>query len=175
MKLGVSMWSYVAATRQGMDIPGFIREARRIGAEGVELLDFFWKDRAAELSSVEAALKETGLPVGVYSVANNFVTPHAEERAAAVKRITDGVDNAVYFGAKTVRVFAGDLRDTITFDDGLHWIVAGLTEAAAYALENGVTLALENHGKLAGRSAQVETILERVGSPALRADRKSVV
>jgi len=88
----------------------------------------------------------------------------------AVKRITDGVDNAVHFGAKTVRVFAGDLRDTITFDDGLHWIVAGLTEAAAYALENGVTLALENHGKLAGRSAQVETILERVGSPALRAN-----
>ena len=72
MKLGISMWSYVAATRQGLDIPGFIREAKRLGVDGVELLDFFWKDRRAEQPAVEAALRETGLTVGVYSVSNNF-------------------------------------------------------------------------------------------------------
>ena len=58
---------------------------------------------------MEAALAETGLPVGVYSVANNFVKPDAAERAASVQKITDGVDNALHFGAKTVRVFAGDI------------------------------------------------------------------
>ena len=165
------MWSYAAAVRRGqLDIPGFIREAKRLDVQGVELLDFFWTDRASQLSGVEAALAETGLPVGVYSVANNFVTPDAAERAAAVARITDGVDNAVHFGAKTVRVFAGDVKPGLTYEQGIIWIIDGLKEAAAYAYSKGVTLALENHGKLAGRSDQVQTILNAVASPALKAN-----
>ena len=171
MKLGLSMWSYQASVRRGeLDIPGFIRQAKTLGVDGVELLDFFWKDRAAELPAVDAALAETGLPVGIYSVANNFVLADPEARKANVKIITDGVDNAVHFGAKTVRVFAGDLSPGITYEQGLQWIVEGLKEAAAYAYEKNITLALENHGTLAGRSDQIETILNAVASPALKAN-----
>ncbi len=165
------MWSYAAPVRRGeLDIPGFIREAGRLGVQGVELLDFFWKDRAAELPAAEAALAETGLPVGVYSVANNFVSSDANERAAQVGVIRDGVENAVHFGAKVVRVFAGDIKAGFTYEQCLLWIIDGLKEAAAYAYEHGVTLALENHGKLAGRSDQVQTILNAVASPALKAN-----
>ena len=164
------MWSYVAATRRGLDIPGFIREAKRLGVDGVELLDFFWKDRRAEQPAVEAALLETGLAVGVYSVSNNFAQEDAAQRAAQVKVIKDGVDSAVYFGADTVRVFAGDVRPGLTFEQVFHWIVVGLKEAAAYAFDQGVILALENHGTLAGRSGQVEDILNAVGSPGLKAN-----
>ena len=171
MKLGLSMWSYAAPVRRGeLDIPGFIREAKRLGVDGVELLDFFWKDRDAELPAVEAALMETNLPVGVYSVANNFVQSDPSARAASVQKITDGVDNAAHFGAKTVRVFGGDIAPGISYEQGLLWIVDGLKEAAAYAYGKNVTLALENHGKLAGRSDQVETILNAVASPALKAN-----
>ena len=171
MKLGLSMWSYAAPVRRGeMDIPGFIREAKRLGVDGVELLDFFWKDRSAELPAVEAALAETGLPVGVYSVANNFVQSDPAARAASVQIITDGVDNAVHFGAKTVRVFGGDIAPGISYEQGLLWIIDGLKKASAYAYEDQITLALENHGKLAGRSDQVETILNAVASPALKAN-----
>lgn len=171
MKLGLSMWSYVAAVRRGrMDIPGFIREAKRLNVDGVELLDFFWKDREAELPAVEAALRETGLPVGVYSVGNNFVNADEAARQAQVQVIRDGVDNAVHFGAKVVRVFAGDVTHGITLEDALGWIITGLKEAAAYAYGKNVTLALENHGKMAGRSDQVELILKAVASPALKAN-----
>jgi sugar phosphate isomerase/epimerase len=170
LKLGISMWSYVAATRQGLDIPGFIHEAKRLGVDGVELLDFFWKDRDAELPLVEAALRETGLAVGVYSVSNNFAHDDPRKRAEQVQVIRDGVDNATYFGAQTVRVFAGDVRPGLTLEMVFAWIVAGLREAADYAEEQGVTLALENHGSLAGRSSQVREILDAVGSPALKAN-----
>lgn len=171
MKLGLSMWSFAASVRRGeMDISGFIRQAKTFGVDGVELLDFFWSDRAAELPAVEAALAETGLPVGVYSVANNFVLASSAERAANVQKIADGVDNAVHFGAKTVRVFAGDLSPGISYEQGLAWIIEGLKEAAAYAYQKNTTLALENHGLLAGRSDQIETILNAVASPALKAN-----
>ena len=170
MKLGISMWSYVAATRRGLDIPGFIREAHRLGVDGVELLDYFWKDRASEQPAVEAALRETGLTVGVYSVSNNFAQEEAAQRAAQVQVIKAGVDSAVYFGADTVRVFAGDVRPGLTFTQVFDWIVAGLTEAAEYAFSQGVVLALENHGTLAGRSGQVQDILDAVARPGLRAN-----
>jgi sugar phosphate isomerase/epimerase len=153
-----------------MDIPGFIRESHRLGVDGVEMLDFFWKDRDAELPEVEAALRETGLPVGVYSVANNFALPDPDARAAEAKKITDGVDNAVHFGAKTVRVFAGNPQPGLGLDEAFDWIVTSFRNVVGYAESNGITLALENHGALAGRSDQVSLILEAVGSPALKAN-----
>lgn len=171
MKLGVSMWSYVAAwQRNEMDIPGFIREAKAIGAEGVELLDYFWRDRSAELSAVERALAETQLPVGVYSVANNFALPDPAARAAQIQAVKDGVDNARHFGASVVRVFAGNPQPEIGLSDAFDWIVSSFREVVGYAEANGVTLALENHGALAGRSDQVALILDAVGSPALGAN-----
>ncbi|MEO7718104.1 MAG: sugar phosphate isomerase/epimerase [Capsulimonas sp.] len=171
MKLGISMWSYVAAWKTGdFDIVAFIHECKRLGVDGVELLDFFWKDRAAELPAVEEALRETGLAVGVYSVSNEFVNPDYEARMEQVEIIKRGVDSAVHFGAKTVRVFAGNQKDGVDFDLALAWIIEGLSAAAEYAYANGVTLALENHGKLAGRSDQVETILKAVASPAMKAN-----
>ena len=171
MKLGLSMWSYAALYQRGqIDLPGFIQEAKRLGVEGVELLDFFWKDIDSELPLVRAALQDTGLEVGVYSVANNFVSSHESVRIAQGRKIRDGVDQAVGFGAKTVRVFSGDLDPAFTYEQCLLWIIDGLRDAAHYAHDHGVTLALENHGKLAGRSEQVETILNAVASPALKAN-----
>jgi sugar phosphate isomerase/epimerase len=171
MKLGLSMWSYFHVWRTGgMDIPGFIREAKRLDVDGVELLDFFWKDRDAEMSGVEDALRETGLPVGVYSVANNFALPDAGARAAEAKKITAGVDNAVHFDANVVRVFAGNPQPGIGLSEAFDWIVSSFREVVGYAANHGVTLALENHGALAGRSEQVALILEAVGSPALSAN-----
>jgi len=165
------MWSYFATWKRGeMDIPGFIHECKRLGVEGVELLDFFWKDRAAETDAVKSALAETGLPVGVYSVSNEFVNPDAAARQEQVAIINTGVDSAVEYGAKVVRVFAGNVREGITFEQALAWIIEGLSQSAAYAYEHGITLALENHGLLAGKSRQVETILRSVASPALKAN-----
>ena len=171
MKLGISMWSYVAPWKRGeIDIPGFIRESKHLGADGVELLDFFWRDREAELSQVEHALQETGLPVGVYSVGNDFVSPDPEIREAQLQVIKDGVDNAAHFGAGVVRVFSGNWREDISFDDAFAWIVEGLRAGAEYAESKGIVIALENHGRLAGRSDQVVKIIEAVANPAMKAN-----
>lgn len=171
MKLGVSMWSYAATVRnQGMDIPSFIRTAKEIGADGVEILDYFWKDRAAETPVVKQTLAETGLPVGVYSVGNDFVKPDAGERADQVQILRAGVDSAVEFGAGVVRVFAGNIKEGISFDDAFDWIVGGLSQAAEYAQSKGIVLALENHGLLAGKSDQVLRILNAVNNPFMKAN-----
>ncbi len=163
MKLGVSMYSYLRAVKDGrLDIASFIHEAKRIGADGVELLDFFYKDVEADRARAQQALKETGLVCGVFSVAQNFAKASTEERDAQAKKVFFGVDEAVNYGTNTVRVFAGDVSEGITFDDARAWIIEGLTEVSNYAHKKGVRLALENHGKLAGRSDQVRGIIDEV-------------
>lgn len=163
MRIGVSMYSYHQAVRQGrLDLPGFIREAKAAGAEGVELLSFYYQDADRDRESARRALEETGLPCPIFSVSQNFAKVDADARRAELDKIRFGVDEAQYFGSEVVRVFAGDVAPGITFDQARAWIVEGLAEASRYAHEKGVRLALENHGTLAGRGDQVRGLVEDV-------------
>lgn len=175
MKLAISMWSYFRTWKGGkFGIYEFIHEAKRAGAEGVELLDFFYKGQGSNAGAMNAdevapereaammALHETQLPCPIFSVAQNFAKTDPEERKVQVQKIRFGVDEARQFGAKVVRVFAGDVHGDLTFDQARRWIVEGLVEASLYAAEHDVKLALENHGSLAGRGEQVRGIITDV-------------
>jgi sugar phosphate isomerase/epimerase len=159
------MWSYFHAWKAGkLDIPGFVREAKRAGADGVELLDFFYKDADTERPLIREALEETGLPVPIFSVGQNFAKTDPAAREAELQKIRRGVDEAGLFGAGVIRVFAGDVAEGITFDQARGWIVEGLAEASKYAAQHGKKLALENHGSLAGRGDQVLGLIQDVRS-----------
>lgn len=174
MKLSISMWSVVAAVRtKRIDLPGFIEFAARQqenGARGVELLDYFWTDRAAEMGKVKRQIADAGLELAVYSIGNDFFQP---ERGAWERQLADlktGVEVAAQLEVRTLRVFSGNAKPGYSFDDGFAWIVDGLAAGAHYAESHGVTLALENHGLMAGRSNQVRRVIDAVGSSALRAN-----
>lgn len=169
MKLGISMYSYVAAVRAGqLTIESFIHTAADLGAPGVELLDFFYtgEDWAAERQIALNALKATGLVCGVFSVGNNFAQADESARTKALEIIQRGVDEAQHYDTDVVRVFAGDVYNdpTVSLDQAFDWIIDGLCAAADYAQSNSVRLALENHGKLAGRGDQINDIVAQVRS-----------
>jgi len=160
------MWSYVAPWKRGeIEAPDFVRAAAALGVDGVELLDFFFRDKSdwsAETDQIKAALDETGLPVGVFSVGNDFAQADESARDEQVAVIKRGVDQAEVFGAGVVRVFAGgDLPGTPN-ETVFEWFLHGLCEASYYAADRGVKLALENHGLIAGRSDQVNDLVHKV-------------
>lgn len=171
MKLGLSMWSVVSAVRAGkIDLPGFIDFAAQQQAQGVELLDFFWTDRDAEIPQVKKRIRDAGLELAVYSIGNDFFQPDPEERARQVKAMLEAVDVANELEVGLIRVFSGNAKEGYSLEDGLEWIVDGLIQGAQYASRHGVVLALENHGLMAGRSDQVRGIIDAVGFPSLRAN-----
>ena len=174
MKLSISMWSVVSAVRQGrIDLPGFIEFAARQqenGARGVELLDYFWRDRAAEMDKAMRQIADAGLELVVYSIGNDFFQPEREAWEKQLADLKTGVDVANLLNVRTMRVFSGNAKPDYAFEDGFAWIVDGLAAGAHYAESHGVTLALENHGLMAGHSDQVRRVIEAVGSPALRAN-----
>ena len=169
MKLCLSMYSLLAAVKNGrLDLLGFIDYAANQGVGGVELLDIFWTDAEREIPLAKRRISDLGLQVAVYSISNNFIQPDASERQRELDDLKRGVDVANELGVDLLRVFSGSFRKGVTQAQGNEWIIAGLSAGAAYAEENGVTLALENHGRFAGRSDQVRDIIETVNSPALR-------
>ncbi|MCL6444156.1 MAG: sugar phosphate isomerase/epimerase, partial [Alicyclobacillus sp.] len=169
MKIALSMWSTHKHWYRGeWGTVDFLRFAATTGAEGVELLSVFWRDRDREIPQIQAALSETGLKVACFSACNNVALTDEAKWREQVKDITDSVDAAVTFGAKVVRVFSGDKEGDATFEAARANIIAGLKEGAAYAASKGVTLCLENHGLFAGKADQVLDIIHAVGSDALR-------
>lgn len=169
MKLSLSMYSCVSAVRAGqLDLMGFIDYAAAQGVAGVELLDIFWTDAEREIPAVKARIAAAGMEVAVYSISNNLIQPEASARAQELADLKRGVDTALELGTDIMRVFSGSEREDVTQEQGSAWILEGLSAGAAYAESHGVTLALENHGKFAGRSDQVREIIDAVASPALR-------
>lgn len=170
MNISLSMWSVHKYWYEGkwdtVDFLGFASEA---GVTGVELLSCFWRDKEKDIPLIDEALQKHGLKVACFSACNNFVVADDSQRQAQLKEVTDAVDAAVHFGAKVVRVFSGDLpNDSISFEQGMQYVIEGLSAAAQYAEQKGVTLCLENHGLFAGRSDQVMSIIREVNSHALR-------
>lgn len=169
MELSLSMWSVHRTVREnGWTVSDFISFCKKEGIPSVELLNVFWKDVQKELPAVIQQLKGSGIQASSYAVANDFAKDSAEERAAALAEIIDAIPVAKALGVKVIRVFSGNLTEQVTYEAALDWIVEGLSQAARLAEREGLVLCLENHGKLAGSGTQVKTILDRVGSPALR-------
>ena len=163
------MYSCVRAVQSGqLDLMGFIDYAAAQGVAGVELLDIFWTDAAREIPAVKARVAAAGMDVAVYSISNNFIQPEARARAQELADLKRGVDIALELGTNILRVFSGSARAGVSQAQGMDWILEGLFAGAAYAESQGVILALENHGKFAGRSDQVRDIIDAVASPALR-------
>ncbi|MDC3412177.1 sugar phosphate isomerase/epimerase [Aquibacillus sp. 3ASR75-11] len=169
MRVSVSMYSVNARVqKENWTTVDFLNYAKEIGLGGVELLDIYWKDKENEIAEVVSKLREMELQVSAYDVTNNFVKESAEERTLEVEKINDGIEVAKKLGTNIVRVFCGDLHGNLTYEDGQDWIVEGLKRSAEKAEREQVYLAIENHGLLAGKSEQVEEIIEKVNSPYVK-------
>ena len=172
MKISASMYSLASAVKkESWSVIDFIQYAKSINLDGVELLDFYWKnreDKEQEIKEALEALAQYSLQVSAYDVTNNFVKEASEERAAEVAKVIDGIHTAKQLGTQIVRVFCGDLHGDLTYEDGQGWIVEGLRECAKAAEAEGIYLAIENHGLLAGKSKQVKEIIQMVNSPFVK-------
>lgn len=169
MKISVSMYSMNAVVQKEKWSPvDFLEYAKSIALDGVELLDIYWKEKDTEMKQVLEALEKYNLEVSAYDVTNNFVKASKQERAREVEKIKVGIATAKQLGTKIVRVFCGDLHDNLSYEEGQQWIVEGLKDCAQEAEIQQIYLAIENHGLLAGKSEQVEEIIQKVNSPYVK-------
>lgn len=154
-----------------LDLPGFLRKARALGYQAVELMA-----KRPHLSVLEAdqpsldALRRLADEVGVeiatiagytnFTLARDSEVPAAEIQIAYVGRLAE---IAARLGARIVRVFTG--YGTEPDGIGRDWAtcVAAIRECAEVAARHGVVLGVQNHHDVGVSVEAYEEFLDDVG------------
>ena len=197
MKLGLYSITYLGVWYRGraLTIEELIERAQAYGYQGIEIdgkrphgspLD--WPRRRCQ----ELQLKARDAGIDIYAVAanNDFSSPVPEYRESQLLYVRDLIRMTADLGVKTLRVFAAWPGLTITLDGARYtkarqmwrdahlestaeqtwdWCRDGLSEAARWAGDSGVMLALQNHAPVTNSPADMMRMIREVGSPHMKA------
>jgi L-ribulose-5-phosphate 3-epimerase len=196
IKLGVSTYSYWHFDEKKYPIENVIDRAAELGIEGVDVLHRqmeieekgpFDAAGRAYCRKLKRHAFRNGIDLICLSTHQNFVSPDAKRRQAAVDHTLKTLEIADALGAASIRVNAGRWNTIENFDEfmkkrGLEPPIAGHTEDEAFdwsidglgkclkrAEELGIILALENHWGLSRSPEGVQRILSGFDSPFIGA------
>jgi sugar phosphate isomerase/epimerase len=178
-----------------LSLEELIERARRFGFEGIEIeakrphgcpLD--WpRERCQDLRRRAA---DAGLAITAVGALNDFSSPVAEYREAQLAAVRDLVRMTRDLDAGILRVFLGWTGSTKAAEGGARYDIAqkvwdaahedfaedevwvfcrdALAEAARFAGEHGIVLALQNHKPILRTYRQLLQMVREVGSPHLK-------
>ena len=150
-----------------------LAEADRMGYAGIELrgiegdMDLTKRPELSGdgLKQARRDLRALGLVITDLGASARM---HEKDPAARAAQLDEGrrfIDLAHALGVPYVRMFGDKMPPDEAKEDVLKRIVDGFQQMAAHAKPAGVTVLIESHGDFT-HSADLQTILERVGSPA---------
>lgn len=105
-----------------------------------------------------------GLQISAISGYNDFAQADRGALTREVARLLDACRIAAALEVGVVRAFSGDVRPGLTLDAAWPWLVAGFQETARQSESLGVTLAVENHGRLLNDGPALARLLAEVGA-----------
>jgi sugar phosphate isomerase/epimerase len=154
------------------DYVQWIRDAARLGGDGIEHYDGFMHGEA-EIAAAVRACEETRQATSMLCFSPDFTHPDPAERARQIERQKAAIDLTVRFGARHCRTLSGQRRPGVRREDGIAWTVDAIRRSLDYAASRDVVLCMENHYKDSTwrypEFAQDEDvyleIVERIGSP----------
>ncbi|MDF2893183.1 MAG: hypothetical protein K0R80_3550, partial [Clostridia bacterium] len=155
MKLSVSAWCLQEKLfNKEITIFDFINYCHENGVKYVELLDCFLNGDN-DIKEINELLHRLDMEVSSYSIGNDFVLADSSKRKEQVEYMKESIGTALKLGTGNMRVFSGDKKDGMSFDEAEDWIVECFKQVTALAEEKVITMVLENHGLLAGKSRLV--------------------
>jgi sugar phosphate isomerase/epimerase len=134
---------FVAGTR---DYVRWIRDAARLGGEGIEHYDGFMHGEGEIAAALQAA-RETGQPNSMLCFSPDFTHPDPAERARQVERQKAAIDLTARMGSRHCRTLSGQRRPEVTRDQGIAWTVECIERSLEHAAKRDVVLCMENHYK----------------------------
>ncbi len=197
MKLGLYSITYLGLWYRGpaLSVEDVIGRAARFGYDGIEIDGKRPHGNPADLPRrrcLELRDRADDAGIEIYAVAanNDFSSPIPEHRESQLLYVRDLIRMTADLGAPVLRMFAAwpgvtsaggvatyqtarrIFRETqleSTPDETWNRAVEGLGEAAKWAGEHGVMLALQNHPPVTNTPADMLRMIGEVGSPHLKA------
>jgi len=172
VKIGLSAYSFDRYLKSGATtLEGAVKAAAELGFAGFEMLPQYFREKKGnppEGRQLRKMLGDSGLELSCYTLSNDFGLPEGPQRQAVIDSVRREIELAVVLGAKTCRIestFGPRQGEKVTLDEMLRRVVSATKDVAGLALELGVRLGLENHGRYIGSFHHVAQIIKDVNSP----------
>lgn len=165
------------AKNREMSTEQYLNFCGELGIEGSDLLNYpaLYADKSLELKHVRKWANAAGLKLPCYGVGNNFAVSDETKFKAAVDDVINGLREAADLEIPCLRIFGGYHGDPscggengIGYANGFEKILKGLEQVLPYAERLGVTIALENHGRLPAHAWELKQIVNYFNSERLR-------
>ena len=151
MKISAFPKCYLGAISEGrMSVFDWIREAKQLPAEGLEMYEGFFRSfENGEVDRVADAIRKAGFAMPMFCCSPDFTQPDADARASEVEREASMMAVAHRLGGNgtVCRVLTGQRRAEVSDEQGLEWVFESIHELLPIAREHRVKLGLENHFK----------------------------
>ena len=171
LKLSLAAYSFNKALdlkKPTMTLFDFIDIAADLPLDAVELTSYYWAETTdAYLDKLKAYTEKKKLAISGVPVGNTFTLKDDAKRAVEIQKVKDWTARAAKLGAKTVRIFAGNLEKGEQLADAQKRVVDAMNECCEVAEKLGVFLALENHGGITDTPEHLLELVKPVKSPAL--------
>lgn len=171
LKLSLAAYSFRTALdlkKPTMTLFDFIDLAADLPLDGVELTSYYWAETTdAYIDKLKAHADKKKRAVSGVPVGNTFTVKDEEKRKTEIANTKAWITRAGKLGAKSVRIFAGNLERGEKLEDAQKRVVAAIEECLPVAEKAGVLLALENHGGITATSDQLLALVKPIRSQFL--------
>ncbi|HJT78426.1 MAG TPA: sugar phosphate isomerase/epimerase family protein, partial [Gemmataceae bacterium] len=146
-----------------MTYDDFIDLAAGLNLDAVELTQYYFPETTPEyLAHLKGRCTRLGLDVSGTAVGNNFCTSDPDKLRQQIAMVKQWVEHSARLGAKTMRIFAGNLDKGDTVEQARSRCVEAIQESCDFAGKFGIFLALENHGGIVATPEGMLAIINRV-------------
>jgi sugar phosphate isomerase/epimerase len=146
-----------------MTLDDFIDLAAGMDLDAVELTAYYFSKTTPEyLAHLKGRCTRLGLDVSGTAVGNDFCVADPEKLRKQIDSVKQWIEHSARLGAKTMRIFAGNVAKNDTEEKARERCVAAIQETCDHAAKYGLYLALENHGGITGTAEQVLALVKAV-------------
>jgi sugar phosphate isomerase/epimerase len=149
-----------------MTLDDFVDFAAAQNIDAVELTAYYFPRTTPDyLAHLKGKCSRLGLDVSGTAVGNNFCVTGDKQLKKQIADVKQWVEHSSRLGAKTIRIFAGNVEKGDTEQKARRRCVAAIEEACDYAGKYGIYLALENHGGITRTIDQILEVVKAVKHP----------
>lgn len=148
-----------------MTLFDFMDFAADTGFDAVELTAYYFPKPLDPLmaSEIKNYAFRLGLDISGTAIGNDFCLNDGPELENELELARTWLSHANTIDAPMIRIFAGKVRDGENKDEVIARCAANIRSLLPAAEENGVVLALENHGGITAEPDDMLAIIEAVG------------
>jgi sugar phosphate isomerase/epimerase len=171
LRLSIAAYSYrkyldLKQAKPPMTLDNFIQAAAEMGLDAVEPTAYYFPETTpAYLAHLKGLCTRLGLDVSGTAVGNNFCVPDPAKLREQIASVKQWVEHTSRLGGKTVRIFAGSVSRGDTEEQARARCIEAIQEACDHAGNNGIYLALENHGGIVATIDQMLHLVKAVKHP----------